>query len=133
MNTTLNFHVNFCSAVCELFFSRAHFVSAVDTISNNSVNGANTGNIIGCTNAFAQKPVPNLPSKHGGVCTLVIRDLVDDRTCCYLRLTSTDYARPDGTSFVESAQNLADTTVGNPQLPGNVTWPNSALSQLNNS
>lgn len=131
--TTLHLHINFGTSVCHLFFGRAYFVSTVDTISDNSVDGAYTGNIVSCAYSFVQKPVPNLPGKHGWVRTLVLGDLVNNGTCCYLRLTSSDYARPYGASLVESAQNLTDTTVGNPQLPGNVTWPDSALSKLNNS
>lgn len=101
--TTLHFHVNFGTSVSNLFFSRAHFVSTVDTISDNPVDGAHTGNIVSCAYSLAQKPVPNLPGKHSWVCTLVLSDLVDDGTCCYLRLTSSDYARPNGASLVESA------------------------------
>lgn len=101
MNTTLLFHV--CTVHSDFFFRRTHFVSAVDTISDNSVDGADTRNIISWTRSFAQKPVPNLPGKHGRVRTLVVRDLVNHRTCCYLRLASTDYARPNGASLVESA------------------------------
>lgn len=104
MNTSaLHFHINFGTSVCNLFFGRTHFVSTVNTISDNSVDGAHTGNIISCAYSLAQKPVPNLPGKHCWVRTLVVGDLVDDGTCCYLRLTSPDYAGPDGASLVESA------------------------------
>ena len=110
----LHFHGFGYDFVC---LPRAGFsISAVDAISDNSIDGAHTGNIIGITDSFAQKPVSNLPSKHGRVGTLVIRDFIHNGTCCYLGLASTDYPRPYGTSLVESAQNLAHTAMGNPQL-----------------
>lgn len=130
MNATFNFHV---STVRHFFLCRAHFIPAVDTISYNSVDGTDAWNIISCTYCFAQKPVPNLPCKHCWVRSLVVCDLVNNRTCCYLWLASTNNAGPDGASLVEPAQNLADTTMRNPQLPWDVTWPYTALSQLNNS
>lgn len=135
MNTRwFNFH-GIGAAVHNVFrLSRADFtVPAVDTISDNPVYGAHTGNIVICTNSFAEKPVSNLPSEHCWIRTLIIRDFVDDGTCCYLRLASADYSRLDGSSLVEPAENLAHTTVRNSQLSRDVTWSNSALSQLNNS
>lgn len=130
----LNFH-GIGAPVHNLFrLSWAYFaVPAVDTIPNNPVDGAHTGNIVSCTNSFAEKPVSDLPSEHCWVRTLVFSNFINDGTCCYLRLASPDYSRLDGTGLVESAENLAHASVRNPQLTGNVTWPNSALSQLNNS
>ena len=130
MNTAFNFYI---STVRDFVFCRAHFIAAVDTISNNSVNRADTGNIVSCAYTFAQKSIPNLPSEHSRICSLVVRDLIYDGTCCYLGLASTDNTRPNGASLVESAQNLAHTAVRNPQLSRYVTWPHSTLSQLNNS
>ena len=126
----LNFHG--IGAPVHNFFrlSWAYFaVPAVDTISNNPVDGAHTGNIVSRTDSFAEKPVSDLPSEHCWVCTLVFSNFMDDGTCCYLRFASPDYSRLDGTGLVESAENLAHASVGNPQLTRNVTWPYPALSQ----
>lgn len=131
----LNFQVAIMSVVYDFVsLSWGNFVfGAVNSISNNSVDRAYTWHIISWANTFAKEPVTNFPSEHCGIITLVLRDLVNHGTCCYLRFTAPYNSWLDGACLVETTQNLAYTAMGHSQLPRNVTWPYPALSQVDNS
>lgn len=64
------------------------------------VDGADAGDAVVVTNSLSQKPVPDLPGKHGGVLAFVIGDLVDHFGCSNLWFGAPDYPGADTARFV---------------------------------
>lgn len=69
---------------------------------NSPIDRADTGHILLITHIIAQQPVPDLPSKHGGVVLLVLTDGLYHTRGRHLRLRAADHTRLDGARLIVS-------------------------------
>lgn len=98
--------------------------------SDDPVYGGHAGHSVVVADPLCQQPVPDLPGKHGGVLPLVLGDLVHHFGGRHFGLGAPNHPGLDAARLVVPAQDLADTTMADPQLPGDVTGPHPLVRQL---
>lgn len=103
-----------------------------DLVAQDPANRADRGQIEFVTHAIGQQSVPNLPGENARVPLLVSPNVLDYGRGGDSRLAAADSAGQNRTRLVIAGQNLAHTAMRDPQLPADITRPDSQLCQLYN-
>lgn len=103
-----------------------------DLVAQDPAYRADGGQIEFVAHAVGQQSVPNLPSENAWVPLLVSPDVLDYGRGGDSWLTAANSAGQNGARLVIAGQNLAHATMRDPQLPADITRPDSKLCQLYN-
>lgn len=103
-----------------------------DLVAQDPANRADRGQVKFVTHAVGQQSVPNFPGENARVPLFVSPNVFDYSRGGDSRLAAADSAWQNGAGLVIAGQNLAHTAMRYPQLPADITRPDSQLCQLYN-
>lgn len=96
-------------------------------------NAAHRGHVVLVADAVGKQSVPDLPGENPRVLQLQLLDVLDHLRGCHPGLTAADRTRQYAARLVVPGQDLADTTMTDPQLPRDVARPDAQLCELHYS
>lgn len=103
-----------------------------DLVAQDPADRADRGEIEFVAHPVGQQSVPNLPGENARVPLLVSPNVFHYGRGGDSRLAAADSTRQNGACLVVAGQNLAHAAMRDPQLPADITRPDSQLCQLYN-